>query len=114
LPLSPTDETLLSQTIKQHLKPTSPILLLYQKRIYKLLVYAFLSSASASSPSQPQSLPHDQLMRLVTAYSLQSKGQLAHVKETLKKAKLIFEHNLMVFGALYSAILRAKIGHPER
>jgi hypothetical protein len=124
-PLSPADQTLLSQTITQHLKATSPILLLYQKRIYKLLIISFLSSVplppnSTSSslspsplsppPSPSPALPHDELMRLLSSYSLHSKLQLVEVKEILKRARLVFEHQLLVFGPLYSTILRARTG----
>jgi hypothetical protein len=83
---------LLQNSIQQSLTPSSPILSLFTKRIYKLLTRGLLS------------LPFQELL---PAYSLASKLQSQEVKSLILKSKQIFDHSVLIFGPFYSAILRA-------
>lgn len=84
-------EPLIQNSIQQGLTATSPILSLFTKRIYKLLARGLLS------------LPFQDLL---PAYSLASKLQSQEMKSLIAKMKRIFEHSVLIFGPLYSAILR--------
>lgn len=88
------NDIVLENSIKQSIAASSPVLQLFTKRIYKLVAKGLLS------------LPYQEML---PSYSLQSKLQIHEIKNIIMKSKRIYDHSVIIFGSLYSAILRQRV-----
>jgi T-complex protein 11 len=85
-----TFESNVAKSIKDVLVDNNPILNLFIKRIYKLLLRGLLAQPYAGK------LP---------SYSLQSRAQERAIGALIQEASLLFNHTMRIHAALYSSIL---------
>jgi hypothetical protein len=82
----------LEKSTKDIIKEGNPVLQLFTKRIYKLLIRVLLDK------------PYQQKLK---QFSLQSKGHEKNFHSLFSSLKALFHHNYKVFGSLYSMIIKA-------
>lgn len=78
------------QTIKDCIDVDNPVLKLFTKRVYKLILRGILG----------QNYQH-----LLSSYSLQSIGHKSNIEELIKKCSILFNHNYSIFYELYNDII---------
>jgi len=78
------------KTIKDCIGVDNPVLKLFTKRVYKLILRGILG----------QNYQH-----LLPSYSLQSIGHKSNIEELIKKCTILFNHNYSIFYELYNDII---------
>ena len=78
------------KTIKDCIAVDNPVLKLFTKRVYKLILRGILG----------QNYQH-----LLSSYSLQSIGHQSNIEELIKKCSILFNHNYSIYYELYNDII---------
>lgn len=84
-------ENALDEALSKCILPTSPVFLLFSKRVHAVLVKALLDAPFTD---------------LLSRFSMSSRPQIQQLKRIISAAKVLFVHNSKTFGEVYSALLR--------
>lgn len=85
-------ETALEEALKKCILPTSPVFMLFSKRVHSVLVKALLDAPFTADLGRS---------------SMNSLPQIQQLKRIITSAKGLFVHNSKTFGDVYSSILRS-------